>query len=445
MNREDVKTQKHEVVVSRIGAIFAGEGWRVAFTWGIGAAILHRVALTVWMAIVWSAAAPSLSPDARIDFHVTPSVNIPTLEPGIERLTFGTFRRWDAVHYLDLAVNGYRADHPGPTVFGALTPYAIRAADAVLPGGVDLASAILQTGLFAVALAILYRLCVVVYRQPAIAPWSVIVLTLTPLSHFFAAPMSESAYLMGALLCFYAAARGRWALAGAAGALATLARSQGVILLGVGVVIALEAYWAARGESRWRDTFGDGCAVRLRSVGGFSRHLPRLAPLLLIPATFIAFESARTAIGLPSIREIYSTISYNYFTDPLSGLITNLRWLAENPIAALTSPDLPALLLTIVLVVIALMRPSHRRPALLAYTIGHMALFVSRINYYYGTDQVTFTQSYARYALILFPLTVLTADFLANARPLMRTLVIAVLLFGSLGGAALYVFALTGP
>lgn len=402
-------------------------GWRAALTWGIGAALLHRVLLSLWLALVWSMVSPALG-DAQVDFH-TASAEIPALTTPAEQTMFGVWRRWDAVHYLDLATNGYRVENAGATVFGLLTPLGFALFDAVLPGSLDLAAMVFETVAFAIALAFLYRLCEVYYGDPALGSWAVAVMALQPLSYFFAAPMSESIYLAMVLgaVCF--AAKDRWLWAGVLGFLAVLARNQGVLLLPVLLLVWSERHW--HDYPSW--------SSRLRGL------IAQVWPLALIPAGFVGFEVYRRLVGLPSLSETYSIYSYNYFTNPVDGLITNLRWFLDKPVDAFQSLDLLALLVTLIASVVLVRFKKHRRVPLLFYTWSFVLLFVSRINYFWGTNEVMFTQSFARYSLALFPLTVLAADMLRHAGFWGRILMVLTLLAGLALFSGLYVFALTGP
>ena len=87
----------------------------------------------------------------------------------------------------------------------------------------------------------------------------------------------------------------------------------------------------------------------------------------------------------------------------------------------------------------------HRRLPLIAYNFGFILFFVSKVNYAYGTHDVIFTQSYGRYALALFPLTIMIADGLRSMTPILRVIGVALLVLGIIAFSALYVLALTGP
>ncbi len=258
------------------------------------------------------------------------------------------------------------------------------------------------------------------------------VTALLPLSYFFAAPMSESIYLALTLGVFYFGVKRHWLWAAICGALATLARSQGVLLLPVAGLLLLE-------QNGFRFDRLDQWIEQAR------RAIRQGWSLLLIPLAFFGFEAYRASIGLPSISEIYTTISFNYFTNPIDGLITNLRWFVERPAEALTTLDLMALLITLILAFVALRFPRHRRLPLIGYNFAFILLFASRINYYYGTHDVMFTQSFGRYTLVLFPLTVMVADGIRSTTPLIRVIAVALLLLGFFCFSAFYLLALTGP
>lgn len=401
-----------------------------AVKWGFGAALLHRLLLTVWLALVWGVVGANLG-GTQADFH-TAGAQLPALQSPLEESIFGVLRRWDAVHYLDLAANGYRVEHPGPTVFGVLTPFSIRAVAAVLPGSLDLAAAVFETLAFGLALTLIYKVGETYYGDAELGRWALIVTALLPLSYFFAAPMSESIYLAMTLGVFYFGAKRRWWLAAVCGVLATLARSQGILLLPVATLLALEQNgFALRDRARW--------------VEPVRRAIAQSWMLAIIPLGFVGFILYRQSIELPPLDEVYRRVSYIYLTNPVDGLITNLRWFVEQPAEAFVNVDLLSLAITLILSFVALRFPRHRRLPLVAYNFAFILFFVGKVNYYYGTDNVYYTQSFGRYALALFPLTFLVADWLRSTTPLVRVLGMAILLVGIISMSALFVLALAGP
>lgn len=400
-------------------------GWRLALKWGIGIAVVSRLALLLWLALVWLVVGEGVGIQA--DLHADPIANLPALESPLSRAVFGVWRRWDGSHYLNLAQNGYRADDPGPTVFAPLTPAALRLLDVLIPGGVDVAALLFGTAALAFALVLLYRVCEVYYGDCDLGRWAVIVLALLPLAFFYSAPMSESLYLGMVLSVFYMGARERWGLAAAFGALATLARSQGVLLSGVAGLMLLEAAY------RRCPTWPSRLAYVVRS--GW--------PLALIPLALLGFLAFRQSLGLPPLEEIYRTHSYIFFVNPLEGLFINLRWIAEHPADALFNPDSWALLVCLLLSLLVLRTPRHARLALVAYTLASLLVAVSKVNWEWGShEQVIYTQSFGRYALTLFPFTVWLADRLRRAPARHRRAYITLSALGLLVFSAL--FALGG-
>jgi Gpi18-like mannosyltransferase len=254
-------------------------------------------------------------------------------------------------------------------------------------------------------------------------------MALLPLSYFFAAPMSESVYLAFVLGVFYFGAKDRWALAALCGFLATLARSQGALLLLVASILLLEKHW--QDHPSW--------LTRIRAT------LARGWVLVLIPLGALLFSLYRAYLQLPPIDEVYARYSFVFFVNPLEGILANLRWIARYPAEALRNIDTWAIVIFSGLAFATLAFKKQRRLPLLVYTFGYLLIFISKLNWRWGTNEVIFTQSFARYCLALFPLTVMIADGLRHARFWGRLLIVFTLGFGLVAFSGLYVFALTGP
>lgn len=368
-------------------------GWRAALRWGFGVALAHRLLLGIWMAAVWVTISPWTTYDA--DFDAVKADGLPRLSTPAAQVVFGVWRRWDANHYLNLAVHGYQPENPGPTVFGVLTPLAFQFFDRVLPGPVDLGAMVFETLAFGFALTLLFRLCVVDYADDQLARWAVGVTALQPLSYFFAAPMSEAAYLALVLGTVYAAYRRRWLLAALYGLLAALARTQGVLLVAVAGLILLDT------PTRH---------------GGVREIVKRGWPLLLIPVGALLFIGFRSIRGLPSLNDVYVNYSHHLYADPVSSLFFNARHFVRQWPHSIYDTDLLALAMCLVLGVLMLRYPRHRRLPMVAYTWLYLLLFLTKINLNHDTQEITYSQSFGRYALALFPLTIMVADGLRRIR-----------------------------
>ncbi|MDZ4768748.1 MAG: hypothetical protein SGJ24_06435 [Chloroflexota bacterium] len=407
-------------------------GWKHALVIGFTLAVAHRLALTVWLAVAWGVLGSYL-PDARADFHATADARLPVLTTPAEAHLLGVWRRWDAVHYLDLAHNGYRTDQAGSTVFGVLTPMVIAAVAPLVGGSVDVASIIVQTLAFGAALTLLIRLCAVWFDDQALGVAGAITTALLPLSFYFAAPMSESIYLALVLGTFYLAVQRRWLPAALLGCLATLTRAQGAVMAIVVGLLLIEAHgWRWAYPASW-----------LRAG---IRALPAALLLLLIPAGYLLFVLYRDSIGLPSLGDTYANYSYHFFVNPIEGVWINLVWIANNPARALVAVDVWFLFGSFLMAGIAFFVPKHRRLPLLAYTLLHLAVYIAKINWVYGTtDQVTFSQSFARYTLMLFPAVLLMADGARRLPRLGQVALAAIAGVTLLLASALYTVALIGP
>jgi len=394
---------------------------------GLTAALVHRAVLMTWATVVWLTVQPYVPfpPDInRADG------NLPALETALLANTLGVWRRWDANHYLTLATSGYSSENPGPTVFGILTPFSFHAVDRLLPGPVDVAAALVQTLAFAAALTLLYRFVENQYGEPKLARMTVTVTALIPISYFFAAPMSESLYLACVLLFFYSAYRSRWGWAALGGVLATLARPQGAALAGIGAVIFLQREWQRRetlAANVWRT-----------AAAGW--------PLLAIPLGYFFFLAYRHVLGLPPLNEVYRTESFVFFTDPISGLYWTLRHLIEHPRLLLTEADFQAIPLCFGLAALMLRDRRHRRLPMILYVWGYLLLFFTKVNWVKDSDEITSSQSIARYALALFPLAIVFADrVMLRLRPRIRSFALIGLFVLLLITSARHVLYLAGP
>ena len=158
--------------------------------------------------------------------------------------------RWDSVWYLAVAHSGYGAD-PARAAFFPLYPLLLRALGSDVVAGVLLSIACL-----AVATLLLHRLTALELGPEAAAP-AVLALALFPGSLYCSMVYSEALFLALSLGAVYAARTGRWAWAGALGALGAATRSAGVVLL----VPLVLLWWAHSRRAR------DGAWLALVPLG----------------------------------------------------------------------------------------------------------------------------------------------------------------------------------
>jgi hypothetical protein len=169
----------------------------------------------------------------------------PIPDPGWHNL-FTAWERFDGLWFLRIADAGYGLDD-GSAAFFPLYPLAIRVSSFLLLDHPFAASLLVSNAAFFGALVMTYLLTEMELGARR-ARTTVALVAFFPTSYFFLMPYSESLFLLLAVTAFWGARRGRWALAGAAGALAALTRSVGLVLI---PALAIEAVHR-RAEGRGR-------------------------------------------------------------------------------------------------------------------------------------------------------------------------------------------------
>jgi len=152
------------------------------------------------------------------------------------------WERFDGLWFLRIATAGY-VDGDGSAAFFPLYPLLIRFLSPLL-GGHPLAAAFFISHAAAYgAMAFLYFLTASEWDE-RVARRTVLYLAVFPTSFFLLSPYSEALYLLLVLACLWGARRGRWAVAGLAGAGAAATRNLGVLLV---LPLVVEAF------QRWRE------------------------------------------------------------------------------------------------------------------------------------------------------------------------------------------------
>lgn len=151
----------------------------------------------------------------------------PFPDPGWHNL-FTAWERFDALWFLRIAADGYRAAD-GSAAFFPLFPMVTRAVSLSLGGRPFAAGMLVSNAAFAAALCWLYVLTAR-ERSVEIAKTTVLLTAVFPSALFFFAPYSESLFLLLAVAAFWGARTRRWWLAGVAAGLAALTRNVGVVL-----------------------------------------------------------------------------------------------------------------------------------------------------------------------------------------------------------------------
>ena len=164
---------------------------------------------------------------------------------------FTLWNRWDAIHYLGLAENGYTAEGEArfSIVFYPLYPWLVRAVAFVCRS--YFGAALLVSGAASICAGLLLRRLVALDYPARVARLAVWFLLIFPTAYFLHIGYSESLFLALVLGCVLAARRQFWAVAGALGALACLTRVNGLLLM---PTLLVEAWLQYRQTRRidWR-------------------------------------------------------------------------------------------------------------------------------------------------------------------------------------------------
>jgi hypothetical protein len=151
-------------------------------------------------------------------------------------LLMAPFARWDSVWYLAIASGGYAHQVPR-TAFFPLYPLLTDLLGLLL--GSDLvAGVVISLACFAIAIVLLHELARRELDRSR-ADITVLLISFCPMAYFFSAVYTESLFLALSLGCLLCARSGRWAPAGALGALAALSRNSGIVLLAPVVLMFL--------------------------------------------------------------------------------------------------------------------------------------------------------------------------------------------------------------
>jgi hypothetical protein len=141
------------------------------------------------------------------------------------------WKRWDAIHYIAIARDGYGTDAAREmlALWPPLYSWCIQLL-APVAGGYHEAGLVLSCLFFLGTLLALYRLVALDFPE-RVAARAVVYLTIFPTAYFLHAAYSESLFALLVVGSFLAARRGHWGVAGLAGGLAVMTRVTWIALL----------------------------------------------------------------------------------------------------------------------------------------------------------------------------------------------------------------------
>lgn len=175
--------------------------------------------------------------------------------------------RWDGVHYLQIARDGYSA-HPDRQfliIWLPLYPLLVRGL-ALLVRDYLIAGLLVAFAAYAATLAVFYRLVLLDFRE-VVARRAIVYLAIFPTAYFFHATYTESLFVGLVIGSFWAARTERWWLAGLLGGLASLTR-----ITAFGLLPALALEYLVQKRFRLREIRPDVLYL-LGIPAGFSIYL----------------------------------------------------------------------------------------------------------------------------------------------------------------------------
>ncbi len=287
------------------------------------------------------------------------------------------WNRWDAPHYLDIAQHGYQAtgEMGRWLVFFPLFPWLTRLV--ALGGSGYLVSAMVVSGLASLAAGILLQRLVEIDNSPATAWNAAWFLFIFPTSYFLHIGYTESLFLALTLGCFLAAHRQHWLLAGVLGALTSLTRINGLILI---PALLVEALYQYRIIGRWQ-----WCWLSIGIVAlGFGIYLLINLRVAGDPFAFLSLQQVHwyKALAWPwtGIWETIKSSEWRAPADAQMVIVQELHFIALGFICMLACW--------------ATLRPSYSM-----WITGNWLLFTS----------TSFVYSVPRFTLVLFPIYILFA------------------------------------
>lgn len=249
------------------------------------------------MAAAWLVLEPNLP--SSLGPSVYGELEMPASRLGT--LLLGVWPRWDAVHHLNLAMNGYFSLSLGDSVFYPLYAGLTRFIALLLGGNFILAGLIVSTLSAACAFSLLYVLGSAMFGSDS-GKWAAISMAVYPTAVFLVAPYTEALFIALTLASVYLAYRNRWLAVAAFALLASLTRGPGIFLALPIAIIAARRFISSPDRSSILARLSALAAIGAPLVGGF------------------AFIAWRSMAGFPSMTVILREVRQPVHGGPIDRL-----------------------------------------------------------------------------------------------------------------------------
>jgi Mannosyltransferase (PIG-V) len=294
--------------------------------------------------------------------------------------------RWDAVHYLDIATQGYQGTD---MAFFPLYPLLIRVVGS-LAGNHLIAGLLISNASFFFGLLYLYKLLEHEYDR-AVARRAIFYVSIFPTAVFFSAVYTESLFFMLTVASFYYMRARSWWLAGIFGCFAALTRVEGVLLI---VPFLIEWY------------------AQDRTLG--KRALYDLAAGILIPLGLVFYMAYLWVLTADPLYFSHVQIHWNrHLAPPWVSIVNAFGKVSHGAGAQLVAHQSLEIAFTLLMVAVLLGGLHRLRPSYIAYMGLSILVPMSTSN----------LMSMPRFALVLFPMFAILARW--GERPWVNNVILA--------------------
>jgi hypothetical protein len=349
--------------------------------WAIGLYGVVRVFVSLWGGIAtrWQTVPSPFDVDYLI------KAGFPWAGTRLADVLIGNWMRWDTGWYLEIAIFGYLPE-TGNIIFPPLYPLLIHGLGWLMGGHYLLAALLISNVACVIFLVFSCRLLMLDFSQDT-ARRTLSYLLAFPTGFFMVCGYSEPVFLCFFVLALYAARRGRWAWAGTAAFLSSLARLQGWVL-----TFPLVYFWVRdRFWPAWRANkfalWSLGSSLMAAGGGGLGT---------------VAFMVYVTLAGLPSIEQAFLEKWGLQIGMPWDSLILAIRTLWSGDVLF---HDVGNIVVTVMIIVLTLI---GLRKLPVFYSLFMVPALLFTLMRYFPRTQL---HGMMRYALAFFPDFILLAQW----------------------------------
>ena len=301
-------------------------------------------------------------------------------------LLLNVWGRWDAVHYLTIASQGYQGTD---MAFFPLFPLLIKILGKLV-GNHLVAGILISNASFFFGLLYLYKLLEHEYDR-SVARRAIFYVSIFPSAVFFSAVYTESLFFMLTVASFYYMRAHRWWFAGAIGLLAAMTRVEGVLL-----VVPFLMEWYSQYKPK------------------LSAHLGQLLPGGLIPlGLFIYMAYLWVLVGDPLYFSHVQIHWGRHFAAPWVSIINSVHQVATATSGQVIAGQAIELAFTALMIGVLIGGWKLLRPSYIAYMALSILVPMSTSS----------LMSMPRFALVLFPMYAILAR--EGEKPWVNNLIVA--------------------